>query len=88
MVNLAIKITQLRKMYQVVFLEGKSKYYTLDELLGTFEVIGFTDNPRLRKELQGTPILDGYAGAMWGGLDGETCVVRYEEYRKRYWMTK
>jgi hypothetical protein len=39
-----------------------------------FELIGFNDNPRNRRELQGCPIFAGLVGPMWNG-DG----VRYED---------
>jgi hypothetical protein len=70
------EITKLRKIYQVVGEE--TKYYTLQELMKVYKVIGYEFNPRVREELRGTPKLAGLCGAMWGGMDGTTCVIRYE----------
>lgn len=45
-----------------------------------FDFDGFSENPRLRPELQGQPKFKGVLGPMWGGEDDEgQPIVRYED---------
>lgn len=41
-----------------------------------FEITGQSDNPRLRPELQGHPIIAGLLGPMWDGG-----MIRYEDHK-------
>ena len=54
--------------------------YTLDELkqLPVFTDKDSGENPGRRKELKNQPILDGYYGPMWNGVEDRKGVIRYE----------
>ena len=73
---------------------GKSCAYDLPTSITTAEnferlIIGYNDNPAHREELQGQPILKGYAGPMFNGFakrasNGEiVAVIRYEDHSKK-----
>ena len=45
-----------------------------------FEVTGYNHNSHNRIELQGHPIIKGFAGPMWGGMKDGQPVIRYEDW--------
>lgn len=68
----------MNKVYQVVT-ETETKYFTKNELLASFDVKGYNFNPAHRDELRGEPILNGFQGPMYNGInDDGACVIRYE----------
>lgn len=68
-------------IYQVVAkVEGqlRSASFTRQSLEDWYEVIGTHCNHRTRKELQGQPVLKGYMGPMYNGMQDGSHVIRYE----------
>jgi hypothetical protein len=43
------------------------------------ELTGAVLNPRLRRELQGPPKIEGLCGTMFDGFEGGAPVIRYED---------
>lgn len=64
-------------IYEIVHV-GRTDYLDFTEVKERFVITGYNFNPRTRKELQGSPKLDGYLGAMWGGYKDDKPVLRYE----------
>lgn len=66
------------RVFEIVHLD-KTEYLSYEEVKEKYTIIGFNSNPRQREELQGSPKLKGFLGAMWGGYkDGIIPVMRYE----------
>lgn len=68
----------MEPIYQLVY-TNRTEELTLEELQSKYTILGYSNRPRLRKELQGTPIIKGFLGAMFGGYkENGQLVIRYE----------
>lgn len=66
--------------YQVVTTEGWSNL-SFNELAAQHEITGFKNASHLCHELQGKPMIEGYHGPMYNGVNEKgQLVVRYETY--------
>lgn len=70
-----------KMIYQVVAkVNGqlRSASFTRQSLEDWYELTGTYSNPRVRPELQGQPVLNGYMGPMYNGMENGSHVIRYE----------
>lgn len=64
-------------LYELVY-KGKTLHLTYEEVKRNYNITGYNHMPKQREELQGSPKIDGFLGAMWGGYKDNRPVLRYE----------
>ena len=65
--------------YQVAEQGRTHVFSSVDELLRAYPSKGVYRGPA-RQDLQGQPILEGFAGPMWNGRKGDVGQIRYETF--------
>lgn len=68
----------METVYQVVTEGHGAKLYTKEEFFKTFRPTDAESNPSRRIELQGQPKLPGLYGPMYGGIQDNNVIIRYE----------
>lgn len=68
----------MEPIYQLVYI-NRTEELTFEELQSKYTITGFSNRPHVRKELQGSPKVQGFLGAMFNGFKANGQVVlRYE----------
>jgi hypothetical protein len=68
----------MQPVYQIVCAEHTEEL-TFEELQSKYTITGYSNRPYVRKELQRTPVLKGFLGAMFGGYkENGQVILRYE----------
>lgn len=68
----------MEPIYQLVY-TNHTEELTFKELQSKHTILGISNRPHVREELQGTPIVKGFLGAMFGGYKNNgQVVIRYE----------